>query len=222
MSDLNAHLNSQSRGFFRRYQTWILLGLLGINVIIYGAVWWLSRDSGSVDNAQPGPVAAGEGLELRSAYQEALAVALNWQPDAQLVGATTSWQLGSGDVLTLHRSTWAFQFYSPGAQRMHTVTVNPDGAQAGRQQSVKVAPRQVTPDWDLDSDALLLTFLGHGGQGFFDAHPSANFHLSLKGTESGRAVWHITAIDPVARQSFVVQVDARSRQVLSSDNAGGG
>jgi hypothetical protein len=73
------------------------------------------------------------------------------------------------------------------------------------------------PDWSLDSDTLLLSFLGYGGQEFMNAHPSANVHLQLTAKDGGRATWFVTAVDPVARQSLTVGLDAHSREVVFSE-----
>jgi hypothetical protein len=150
-----------------------------------------------------------------------LTLALVWQPDAQLVGATASWQLASGDRLTLHQPAWSFSFYSPATRIVQVVTVDRRGAQVGPQQRVEVAPQYARLDWNLGGDDLLLTFLGYGGEEFIGAHPGANVHLQLKGEDDVRSVWYITAIDPVARQSLTVGVDALSRQIIMHKLGGG-
>jgi hypothetical protein len=200
----------QARQGFSRRQKLMLLGVVVINLCLYGMVF-LMRGQGGPARNEPWSV-VGKPLELQAAYEQALA--LSWQSDAQLVGATTSWQLAAGDRLTLHRPAWSFSFYSPAARQVQTVIVDQHGAQAGHRQSVSVAPQRAAPDWRLDSDDLLLTFLSYGGEDFISAHPSANVHLQLKGEETGRSTWYIIAVDPVARQSLIVGVDARSREIV--------
>jgi hypothetical protein len=162
-----------------------------------------------------------ETFDLQTAHRQALTLALVWQPDAQLVGATASWQLASGDRLTLHQPAWSFSFYSPATRIVQVVTVDRRGAQVGPQQRVEVAPQYARLDWNLGGDDLLLTFLGYGGEEFIGAHPGANVHLQLKGEDDVRSVWYITAIDPVARQSLTVGVDALSRQIIMHKLGGG-
>jgi hypothetical protein len=219
MSEVDEHVNvansSQTKRGFSRWQKLMLLGVVVVNLCLYGAMYLISRQGGTAHDEPE--LTVGEPLELQAAYEQALALASGWQSDVQLVGATTSWQLASGDRLTLHRQAWSFSFYSSVVRRIQTVTVDQSGARAGRQQSVSVAPRPVEPDWQLDSDDLLLTFLSYGGEDFIGAFPNANLHLQLKGEGTGRSIWHITAVDPVARQTLVVSVDARSRKVVLSE-----
>jgi hypothetical protein len=219
MSEVDAHVkvadSAQTKRGFSRWQKLMLLGMVAVNLCLFGAMFLISREGGTAPSEPELTVA--EPLEFQTAYQQALALASGWQPDVQLVGATTSWQLASGDRLTLHRQAWSFSFYSPVTRRIQMVTVDRNGARAGRQQSVSVAPRTVEPDWQLDSDDLLLTFLGYGGADFIGAHPSANVHLQLKGEGTGRSIWFITAVDPATRQTLVVPVDAHSRTVVLSE-----
>jgi hypothetical protein len=203
-----------------RWRKLMLLGIVVVNLCLYGAVFLMSKQVWPSKSAPE--LTAGQALELPAAYEQAQALALSWQPDAQLTGATTSWQLAAGDRLTLNRSAWSFSFYSPATRQIQVVTVDQNGAQAGRRQSVAIAPQHVKPDWSLGSDSMLLTFLSYGGQDFIGAHPAANVHLQLKG-EAGRSIWYITAVDPASRQSLMVGIDAHSRQVvLSKVDKGGG
>jgi hypothetical protein len=199
----------------------MIVGVFLVNLCLYGGMFLLANGVSATTSAPK--LTTGQKLELRAAHAQALAVALSWQPDAELVGATTSWRLAGGDRLTLHRPAWSFSFYSPAARQVQVVTVNQQGAQAGPQQAVDMPPQRAGLDWHLDSDDLLLTFLSYGGQAFINAHPSANIHVQLKGEGIGRSTWYITAIDPVTRQSLLVGVDALSRQVvLNATDKGGG
>ncbi len=74
----------------------------------------------------------------------------------------------------------------------------------------------------MDSKELLLTFLSYGGEAFLSTHPGANIHLQLKTDETGRSIWSITAIDPIQRESLLVRIDARTRQVVQTENSDGG
>lgn len=215
MSEQTTVERPKTKPRFSRQQVLIVLGLLAINLAIYGGIWLLKQNNESRTRA---PAAtAGETLELREAYKQALALALSWQSDAQLASAMTSWQVSSGDRLTLNRSAWSFQFYSPSAHQVELVSVDAQGPRAGRRQAVNTALQDVVPDWSVDSDDLLLTFLSYGGQEFISAYPRANVHLQLKSENTGRSMWYVTAVDPVARQSLMVGVDAHSRQVVMSE-----
>ncbi len=203
---------------FGHWQRLMLLGIVAVNLCLYGTVFFWANKGGSSSNTKLTP---GEALDLQTAHRQALTLALVWQPDAQLVGATASWQLASGDHLTLHQPAWSFSFYSPAAREVQVMTVDQRGAQAGPQQRVDIAPQYARLDWNLGGDDLLLTFLGYGGEEFIGAHPGANVHLQLKGEDDVSSVWYITAIDPLARQSLTVGVDALSRQMIMRKFGGG-
>lgn len=220
MSERAKTQSPTKKRYFSRRQKLVLLGACAINLCLYAAVLLLFQ-TGESPRSTPN-LKAGESLELQVAYERALALALSWQPDVQLSGATTSWQLAAGDSLTLQRPAWSFSFYSPTVRQIQTVFVDQEGVQAGRRQAVSTAPQRVAPDWSLDSDELLLTFLSYGGRDFMGVHPSANVHLQLKGDETGRSIWYITAVDAAVRQSLMVGVDARSREVVLDEVDRGG
>jgi len=199
---------------FSRGQVNLLVTLVIVTLGVYGAL--------TVSFARPKRVPtvitvepAGDGrLDLGVAHEKAQAWAAGWQSDAQLVGAVTRWQLAGGDRLTPYRPSWSFSFYSPAAGQVQTITVDQAGAQPVRRVSVGKAPVPVEADWNLDSDDLLSTFMAQGGDEFIREHAHVNLHFRLSGQDAGRPIWYLSAIDPEARQSFVVGVDALSRQVV--------
>ena len=222
MSGVTEIQTPKTRQRLSRMQVLMVLGLVAINLFIYGAMWLLDRGTDTDPVNKPPAVVVGEPLELHGSYEKALALASSWQSDAQLVGATTAWQMAAGDQLSLRRPSWSFSFYSPAARQVKLVTVDQQGAQGGRQQPSATAPQGVNPDWRMGSEDLLLTFLSYGGQAFIDEHPNANIHFQLKTDGAERSIWYITCLDPVARQSLLVGVDAHSRQVILNETAGGG
>jgi hypothetical protein len=210
---------TKKRTLSRRQKGFVFV-LLIINVGILAGMWALSEQPMPVDYSAD--LTTGHEMELRDAYKQALNAALGWQSDVQIVGVTTSWRLSGGDTLSLNRPVWSFNFYSPGARLMQLVTMDEWVAAFGPQQTASVVPQPVMPDWDLNSDELLLLFLSYGGEAFMKAHPGANIHLQLKADETGRSVWAITAVDPVLRDSLLVRVDARTRRIVPSETADGG
>lgn len=221
VSDVTNTPNAGNKPLLSRQQVLILLGLAMINLCLYAGLVLLQGRTESVD--RPAALTAAEPVELQAAHEKALALARRWQSDVQLVGATTSWQLASGDQLTLYRPAWSFNFYSPTAHQMQAVIVDQSGAQPGPQRPVRKTPQSVTADWSIDSEDLLLLLLSYGGKAFIGAHPNANVHLQLKGDSTERSIWYITAVDAASRQSLIVGVDAQSRQVvLNQTNAGDG
>jgi hypothetical protein len=208
--------NTQNRQLFNRCQVAILVGLVVITLCVYGVVavslFGQERTPTRIITEPP----KGSKLELQPAREKAQALAWEWQPDAQLVSVVTWWQLTGDDRLTLYRPSWSFSFYSPAADQVQIVTVDQKSARAIRQISVSKAPVPVEADWSLDSDDLLLTFMAYGGEEFMREHPQVNLHFHLSGQDAERPTWYLSAIDPQARQSFMVSVDALSRQVVST------
>jgi len=196
-----------------RKQVLLLAGMGVAILVIYFALGSLlltrKPAAGAVEFAQ-----AVEPKVLATAYQQAADLAAGWQPDAQLVSASTSWQLASGDRLTLHRPTWTFSYYSPSAGQVQMITVSGAGAELSRRTRADKAPAPVTADWSLDSDDLLLTFMANGGEAFLKLYSFVNIHAQLWADKAGRSIWYVSAVDPVARESLTIGIDALSRQVV--------
>ena len=199
---------------FSRGQIWLLIGVSALIAFVYGIL--AAVVLGRRTEPEPGirAVETVESLKLAVARERALALASGWQPDAQLVGVNTSWQLAAGDELTFGRPTWSFRFYSPAARQIQIVMVDKGGARALRQVAVRAAPSPVEADWDLGSQDLMLIFLAYGGKEYLARHANASVHFYLKREGDGRSTWYLSGLDPVARQSFVVGVDALSREVV--------
>jgi hypothetical protein len=195
-------------------QVEVLVALVIVTLGVYGALTVFFARQKRV----PTPVtveAPRDGrLELRVAHEKAKVWAVGWQPDAQLVGTVTRWQLTASDPSMPYRPAWSFSFYSPAAGQVQTITVDPAGVQPVRQVSVSKAPVPVEADWSLDSGDLLLTFMAHGGEEFVRERAHVNLHFCLSGQNGERPVWYLSAIDPEARQSFGIGVDALSRQIV--------
>jgi Tfp pilus assembly protein PilX len=224
--------NKQSRaqqGFSRR-QVLMLAVLATITLVVYGAfasqvLHYRTSGMALVSQQQLASLQVASASEpgrmtLVTAQQQAAASAMSWRPDAVLVGATTSWQLMAGDRLTLDRPAWSFTFYSPSASKLQVVTAlqadeGETSVQNSRQVQVNNAPAAVQADWDLGSGELLMIWLAYGGQDFIKQHARVNIHFQLKTGNDGQSVWYLSAVDPVARQSHTVLIDAVSRQVLS-------
>jgi len=204
--------HAAARGIGRK-QVLLLTGMGAAILVIYFALGALlltrKPAAGAVEFAQ-----AAEPKVLATAYQQAADLAAGWQADAQLVSAGTSWQLASGDRLTLHRPTWTFSYYSPSAGQVQMITAGGEGAELSRRTRADKAPAPVTADWSLDSDDLLLTFMANGGEAFLKGHSFVNIHAQLRADETGRSIWYLSAVDPVARESLTVGIDALSRQII--------
>ena len=216
MEELRAALTDQAprKRRFNRGQVNVLVTLVVVMLVVYGA---LTAFFGRKERAPTliGIEPARDGrLELAVAHEKAQTWAGGWQSDAQLVGAVTRWQLTGGDCLTPYRPSWSFSFYSPAAGQVQMITVDSGGVHPIRRVSVSKAPAPVEADWSLDCGDLLFTFMAYGGDEFIREHAHVNLHFRLSGQDAGRPIWHLSAIAPEARRSFVIGVDALSRQVV--------
>jgi hypothetical protein len=191
-----------------------LIGLGVVVAFVYGvlAAALLGRRGRPAPTTQVS--AMREPLALSAAHERARATATTWKPDAQLVGVGTSWLLAAGDRLTMYRPAWTFRFHSPAADQIQILTVNERGAQALQQIPSRGSPAPVEADWTLGSEELMMTFLATGGEAFLQEHGQANIHFTLERDQEGRSMWSLIALDPVARESLIVGVDALSREVV--------
>jgi hypothetical protein len=219
MEELRAALTEKApaRKRFKRAQAHVLVTLAIVTLGVYGALMVFFARPKRVSTSMTVEPARDGRLELGVAHEKAQAWAVRWKPDAQLVSTITRWQLAGGDHLTPYRSSWSFSFYSPAAGYVQTITVDRAGVQPIRQVSVSKAPAPVEADWRLDSGDLLFTFMANGGEEFVREHAHVNLHFRLSRQDGEGPIWYLSGIAPEARQSFVVGVDALSRQVVLAD-----
>ena len=84
-------------------------------------------------------------VTARGLYPTAEALALAWQPDAQLVSLTTTWRKTAVNLVG-QPTTWVFRFYSPSWRHYYFVTVEPDGQAWGVEHARQVdLPPPVIP-----------------------------------------------------------------------------
>jgi hypothetical protein len=200
-----------------RGQKGILVVLALVTLVVYGILaMFIARVQpwGAPAPAAHAAVAASARPGLQGAHERAHAWAVGWQRDAQLVGAAARWQLTGGETLAPDRASWSFSFYSPAAQQVQVLTADGTVARPVRQVPVKQAPVPVQADWGLDSRDLVVIFMAHGGEPFLRQHAHVSVHFRLSGQDAGRPIWYLAAIAPEARQSFMVGVDALTRQVV--------
>jgi hypothetical protein len=160
---------------------------------------------------------AKAGFTAREAYSMAQQEAQAWQDDAQLVGATASWNSVQADQLLRQNASWGFTFLSPQARQVRIVSVGQESAQGV--QTINATPRTLALDpasWQVDSPQALTLFLDNGGREFLAQHPAATVTLRL-GREQGaeRSAWLAFGLDSSDRSSMTLQVDATTGEVTS-------
>lgn len=167
--------------------------------------------------AAPTSVFAGE--TAKTAFEAALGVAQQWQPDAALVTATATWPQGvTVDTLQTGSSTWGFTFYAPNAVETAVVTVVDNEAQFVTASAYnQPEPPQVVPvqAWLLDSHDAVIAFLESGGAGFIEEVDTATLAMALGAqTENGRLDWSMTLLAPGNGRSLFMRFDANTGEKL--------
>jgi hypothetical protein len=206
-----------------KWLLWVLLiAGVGVDLLLVGYVLYLLWDNGSGvtaagTNASPLPTPMPMSLDLWDAYGEALVAAQAQAEDAQLVSASTQWQMASEEMLLDGVSNWSFVFCSPTSSNSIDVVVNASTAQVVNQTRVWAAPKALVEGaWQAGPREALLVFLAYGGRLFLDEHPQAVVDLHLADGDEGEAVWTIVALDPGDRSLLSLPVGAETRRVLSN------
>jgi hypothetical protein len=154
------------------------------------------------------PTSVFRGETAQAAATAARAVALAWQPDAQLYQLSAVWPQGAGaETLRRGAATWGVTFYSPAAGAAQLITVVEGSAVA-----VETTPFQ--PDgpladaanWRVDSDDAVAHLLDNGGDAFVRAAGVSTLTLTL--TADGRLTWLMTLFAPGSGQALNMELDA--------------
>jgi hypothetical protein len=152
---------------------------------------------------------------LWDTYEQARAAVRAQAPDAQLVSASTQWQVTSEDALLEATSDWTLVFYSPQSSHALDVVVGAGVARVVNQAQAGVVP--LTPaegNWRAGPRGAWQTFLACGGRTFLKDHPQAVVDLHLAQGARGTAVWNIVASDPESRGLLSVVVDAETGLIV--------
>ncbi len=189
-----------------------LIWALGVSFLVALVVMWIYRPapSGPVNPSNLGgeseqfaawsnstvfPTSLAEGPTARSAYAAAKDVALAWQPDAQPAIVSAHWRpRADGRWPTM--VVWAFQFYSPGTQRVAAIVVDGGRAQLLQETiSPYVLPTFDETMWQVDSRTALEVWWEEGGAFFVASHPSVDLTAQLRvSQESGQLVWTVIGV----------------------------
>ena len=201
-------------------RNWLLvLPVTGMGIgylVLLGYLLWCSVPGLTAAATDASPTPTRVLVDLWNGYEQARAAAQVQAPDAQLVSASTQWQVVSEDALLDGASSWSFVFYSPASSSSLDVVVDAGTAQVVNQTRVWVAPGALTEAaWQAGPRDALLVFLAYDGRPFLHEHPQAMVDLHLaEGGERG-PVWTIVALDPEDRSLLSTLVDASTGQVLS-------
>lgn len=209
-------------------KNWIIVGgLLLANLVVFGVLAYLFLSSSPssllspLSSSSASPPAA-EGAEADRAatakgfYPLALEVATAWQGDVRLVSASADWLGPTAETLEDQEVPWAFNFYSSAARQMYAVAVSAGQARGVRASQVS---KTLTPapleEWQIDSPAVLTTWLANGGRDFLVRYPEAQVSAQLRfPSDSPTPVWTVRGLDGQSSAYFVVKIDAASGTIV--------
>ena len=141
-------------------------------------------------------------------------LALDWRPDAVLVGVTAGWRDATLETLR-QPPAWSFQYYSPGQQQVFLVAVVEGEAQGLREMLVPYPLPAIPIDgWSVDSQRAVEIWLDSGGARFLERHPAdAELRLQLRVADTSkdgtpRLLWTVMGIVFETNQVETLQIDA--------------
>jgi hypothetical protein len=188
---------------------WLLLLVLGlvllvvvVGVVVYGQL---------VGPAVPAPVSgvADDQVTARQAFAPAAELAGQWQEDARLA-AVSGYRPAVG-MQAGGQVDWAFQFFSPAAQRLALITVADGTAQMVRESvSPYPVPTFSAGEWRVDSNQALRAWWSQGGETLAARRPDVDVAMQLRVPDGGvgHPVWTVVGSVAGSGTAFAVAVDA--------------
>lgn len=196
---------------------WILGGILTVLVILIAGLLLLSwfRPENGLDPdglaLQLQATSVFEGRGARVAFGNAQAAAVAWDASAQLNSATATWPPDS-DFAT-GEATWTFTFYAPAQRRTALISVVEDEAKlVSSRGTTRETLTMTESDWQIDSQTIIETLLQSGGRDFLDAQNGVTLVLTLSAGE--RATWEAVLFSPISSQSFNLEFDATTGEII--------
>ena len=171
------------------------------------------QDTGWASGNLPGDLGSGD--SALQAYAPAEEAARVWQSDAQPVSASSHYRSRSGRWPG--NTSWMFQFYSPGADKVAVVVVDTGQAQLLRE---SISPYQLDTfsraDWQVDGSAALESWWAAGGATFLSinsgSEPELVVQLRVQEGSQDQLVWTIRGI--AGGQSWTVVIDASTGEQM--------
>jgi hypothetical protein len=158
-------------------------------------------------------------VTARELYPQAEALALAWQPDAQLMSASAAWREPTKARLLTETPSWVFLFYSPAAGQVYRASVTAAGAEGAVDTHLQVTPTLIDPaQWEVDSENAMLLFLSNEGRDFLLRQEVTTVRMRLSAAlKPGRLVWMVAALSSAEGTGMSVMVDATSGAVEVSE-----
>jgi hypothetical protein len=112
---------------------------------------------------------------------------------------------------------WAFQFFSPTADRLALVSVTDGAAQVVREGvSLHPVPTFAAEEWRVDSGEALWTWWNRGGEELVAEHPQADLTMHLRVAEEGgsQPIWTVVGLVAGTEDATTVVVGATDGVVV--------
>lgn len=149
----------------------------------------------------------------RGFYARALQAASSWQSDAQLVSAAAHWSFARLDHLS-QPTTWTFQFFSPGTQRIYVAGVDEQTVTFIRSSLTPYPLATMTADrWQIDSPEALNTWLNYGGGRFLELNPAVDVSARLVAGSGDSIEWVVVGSVSGVPDVQVSHIDAATGNV---------
>lgn len=198
---------------------WILGGLLVLLLVIVAGLAFTLWFRPAAPNLaiQPAQGALTGGQTALSALAAANNQAQAWQPDAQLLKATTTWMAQDGRAYTSGAASWAFTYYSPGDTAVAQITVveNTPSPPLVSEADVPLTPMDISGGWKIDSPTAVSQLLDNGGADFLSRRQDTSITMTLDTISgNGRMEWLVSLFDEQSDDFIAVRLDATSGEVL--------
>lgn len=186
-------MNSVGRSSGER---WLLILGLGVGLFLVALVGVMVYTRvASVAGPPPAVGLTSSRVSARQAFPSAAELASRWQPDALPAAVSGHWPAVGAQPAG--QMEWAFQFFSPSADRLALVSVAGGEAQVVREGvSPHPVPTFAAEDWRVDSDKALWTWWNRGGEELVAEHPQADLAMQLRVAEEGSSqpVWTVVGL----------------------------
>ncbi|GAB4446842.1 MAG: hypothetical protein Kow0031_29470 [Anaerolineae bacterium] len=158
-----------------------------------------------------------EGETAKSAYQQALAKAQQWQGDVELVAASAYWPETTLEALTKF-DAWDFRFYSPSRRRIYFAVAHPNEPVIGRPHIFKqdtFTPLVDPTAWVIDSDEAVEIWVNNGGGPFLETFPGSSVEVLLHHMpKQDLLVWDVIGVSQDQSQLFFLSINAGNGNVV--------
>ncbi len=210
----------------------LLVILLGV-VVVLSLLFWFRPDEDTNNSAESGnlstriaqqageiaPTSVYEGQSAKIAYVAAHRAAVAWQPDAQLLNASTTWPQGTRvNTLLTGESIWEFVFYSPETATSASFSVIEDNVQLIGSSHVE---RPYTPldinGWEINSGEAIQQLLEGGGFELIRDEGITVLTMALLADnqyQTGQLEWIITLISTQNGRVLDMRINAHNGELL--------